>query len=119
MSLKCSVSYNGCRSYCFNGGLWGVSLGQIQSPAETVMHGEATPNTANSGWNFIRPTSGRRPDKTDGSEYAVWTVSTYSYFNFCTRHNDTGNVGFADGHSKAMTYNVLFDNGVNTYFDTN
>ncbi|MEN6644139.1 MAG: DUF1559 domain-containing protein [Armatimonadia bacterium] len=117
MSVKCSVSYNGCRSYPFNGGLWQVALGQVQSPSETVMHGDATCNTANSGWNFIRPSSGHRPDPTDGSQYAVWTSSTYSYFGFCTRHNETGNVGFVDGHAKAMKYETLYNGGVNTWFD--
>jgi prepilin-type N-terminal cleavage/methylation domain-containing protein/prepilin-type processing-associated H-X9-DG protein len=117
MSVKATVTYNGCRSYPFNGGLWGASLGEIQSPAETVMHGDATPNTTNSGWTFIRPSYGRRPDSTDGSEYPVWTVATYSYFSFCTRHNGTGNVGYVDGHAKAMQYDALYANGVNTYFD--
>ncbi len=117
MTARASVSYNGCRSYLFNELLWAQSLGQIQSPAETVLQGEATPNTTNSSWNFLRPSRGHRPDKTDGSEYATWTDAAWSYFNFCTRHNDTGNVGYVDGHAKAMNYNSLFANATNTYFD--
>ncbi len=118
-TAKASVSYNGCRSYLFNELLWQANLAQIQSPAETVMQGEATPNTANSGWNFLRPSRGHRPDKEDGSQYPTWTDSTWSYFNFCTRHNETGNVGYVDGHAKAMKYDALYAGGQNTYFDTN
>jgi len=69
------------------------------------------------------PSRGHRPDAIDGSDWEEWgnggdspTVD-WRYFNFVERHNDTGNVGFADGHAKAMKYNTLYDGGANTYFD--
>jgi len=117
MSVKAGLVYNGTRSYPFNSLLFGVAMAQIQTPAETVLQGEATPNTTNSAWSFIPPSYGRRTDSYDGSQYAVWTDASWRYFNFCTRHNETGNVGYVDGHAKAMKYDALFNGGVNTYFD--
>jgi len=65
------------------------------------------------------PSSGPRGDAPDGSDYKTWDHNIpYEYaFNFCVRHNQVGNVGFVDGHTKAMKYSTLYDNGNDTYFD--
>jgi prepilin-type N-terminal cleavage/methylation domain-containing protein/prepilin-type processing-associated H-X9-DG protein len=125
MTQKSTVSYNGCRSYPFNNMIWGTSLGVIQSPAETVMLGDGTVNTYMGAWDMYRPSNGRRPDRPDGSEYPTWgshttpSTQTYTFLNFAERHNDMGNVGFVDGHAKAMKYETLYAGGANTFFDTN
>ena len=123
-SLKSAVVYNGERCYGFNQLLFGQPIGACQSPSETVMMGDATPNTWMGAWDLYPPTVGRRPDRLDGSEFPLgWgshttpSTQTYVYFNFCVRHNETGNVNYADGHAKAMKYETLFANGANTYFD--
>jgi prepilin-type N-terminal cleavage/methylation domain-containing protein/prepilin-type processing-associated H-X9-DG protein len=123
-SLKSTITYNGERCYGFNELLWGQPIGTVQSPSETVMMGDATPNTYMGAWDMYRPSRGRRPDKLDGSDFPLaWgshttpSTQTYVYFNFCVRHNETGNVNYADGHAKAMKYETLYANGVDTYFD--
>jgi prepilin-type N-terminal cleavage/methylation domain-containing protein/prepilin-type processing-associated H-X9-DG protein len=115
------IVYNACRSYSFNELLWGDPLADIDAPSEIVLHGDATPNTWMGVWDMYRPSrSGHRPDAVDGSDYKTWgggDTQKWTYLNFCARHNDMGNVGFADGHAKAMSYNALYDGGSNTYFD--
>jgi len=114
------MSYNGCRSYCFNELLWTRKLGDVQSPAETVMLGDATPNTYMGAWTLYRPSRGHRQDDTSGRDYATWgggATQTWTQFNFAERHNKQGNVCFADGHSKTATYTQLYNNGTDTYFD--
>ncbi len=39
--------------------------------------------------------------------------------NFSPRHNGQGNVNFADGHAKTMTYTTLYDDGSLYYWDPN
>lgn len=117
---KSRVVYNGTRSYGFNHMLFRQKLAEIQSPAETVMVGDTTPNTYNGAWSWFRPSNGQRPDDVDGSDYATWgsgTTQSWTYMNFCERHNNQGNVCYADGHAKTATYTQLYANGVNTYFD--
>lgn len=116
-TVNANVTYNGCRSYCFNSFLWNQKLAMVLSPAETVMLGDATPNTQQGAWTWYRPSNGHRTDDTDGGDSPTWTVSTLTQMNFAERHNNQGNVCYADGHAKTATYTQLYANGVNTYFD--
>jgi len=121
-SVKVSppITYNECRSYCFNELLWGDLLADVKSPSNVVLHGDATPNTWMGAWSMYRPSRGQRPDAIDGSDYKTWgggDTQRWVYFNFCVRHNEVGNVGYVDGHAKAMSYTALYDGGANTYFD--
>lgn len=125
-AVRSSISYNGTRSYPMNQMLMGVALGTVQTPAETVLMADGTVNTYMGAWDLYYPSrAGRRPDRLDGSDFPNgWGSGTtpntqsYVYFNFAERHNDMGNACFADGHAKAMKYEVLFAGGANTWFDT-
>ena len=100
--------------------LWSDLLADVKSPANVVMHGDATPNTYNGAWSMFRPSRGERLDAKDGTENKLWgsgATQSWTQFNFCVRHNEMGNVGYVDGHAKAMGYGVLYDGGANTYFD--
>jgi prepilin-type N-terminal cleavage/methylation domain-containing protein/prepilin-type processing-associated H-X9-DG protein len=119
-SLKSTIAYNGERSYSYNTFfLSNQSLAAIQSVADTVCLADATPNTWMGTWMLFRPSNGIRPDAQDGTGAASWTTNTQTQFNFCARHSGVGNTLFVDGHVKAMKYDTLYANGVNTYFDLN
>ncbi len=120
---KSRISYNYCLSYSFNDMLWRKKLAQIKSSAGKVFIADSTPHNWAGRWNLFHPSRmGHRPDAVDGSDHETWGEGTsdptidWRYFNFCVRHNMMGNVGFADGHAKAMGYETLYDNGQNTYF---
>ncbi|MEN6643199.1 MAG: DUF1559 domain-containing protein [Armatimonadia bacterium] len=120
-SVKSSIAYNGCRCYPFNNMLWTVALGSIATPAETVMMADGTVNTNWGAWGLFQSSYGRRQDKVDGSEYAIWGPAptlAWTQMNFCARHNEMGNANFVDGHAKAMKYETLYAGGANTWFDT-
>jgi len=80
-----------------------ASLGQIQSPAETVMLGD--------GPACLNMTTGTLyyPDIYPGSRInAMGYVINYSGAYFPNlRHNDMANIAFADGHAKACTMGFL------------
>ncbi|MGM0494659.1 MAG: DUF1559 domain-containing protein [Armatimonadota bacterium] len=118
------VYYKGERSYgmnaylCPHGSTIPPGLPDIDKPAEVVTIGDITPNTAWLTWRMFPPSNGMRQDALDGSENKNWdhdTPGEYA-FNFCQRHNDQGNVGFADGHAKTMSYSALYDGGNDTHF---
>jgi len=101
--------------YGYNLGLNYVALAQIRTPAETVLIGDDTfgsmtlyhpsQGVGNWGANYVTP---------EGSTGAAiqWGVNCpYG------RHNGTANVGFCDGHAKAMNPLVLWDDGTDTYYD--
>ena len=126
------TSYLGSRSYGYNtriiGANWSRSIGDIKRPAEIVMMGDVC-HDCNATYRFHPPTAGPfmcDPDGTNcricggthNSRYAVPLGShTWVYdrpgFNFLERHNGTGNVGFCDGHAKAMKQTDLYQNGSN------
>ena len=121
---KSRVSYNNCLSYSFNEMLFGRPLAEITRSAEKVFLADSTPHNWGGRWLLFRPSRmGHRPDAVDGSDYATWGEGTsdptidWRYLNFCVRHNMMGNVGFADGHAKAMGYETIYDNGQDTYFN--
>jgi prepilin-type processing-associated H-X9-DG protein len=123
-TVKSSIGYCGNRSYSFNDMMWQRKLAEIESPATKVFLADSTPHVWAGRPHLFHPSRmGHRPDAIDGSDYAEWGVGgdpetvDWRYLNFCVRHNDMGNVSFADGHAKAMKYSTLFDNGNNTYFD--
>ncbi|MCE5238264.1 DUF1559 domain-containing protein [bacterium] len=124
-SVRSTVIYNGCRSYAFNNMQFGAAIGTINSPAETIMMGDATVNTYNGAWSLFRASNGHRIDKLNGGDYATWGGTTpvntqaWVYMNFCERHNDMGNASFMDGHAKTMKYETLYAGGANTWFDSN
>ncbi|MEA3400735.1 MAG: DUF1559 domain-containing protein [Armatimonadota bacterium] len=118
------IYYKGSRSYGMNAylclhGSTPPSLAQVKQPASCVTVADITPNIAWLTWQIFPPSSGMRGDAPDGSDHDTWDHNIpYEYtFNFCVRHNQQGNVGFVDGHAKAMGYQVLYDNGNDTYFD--
>ena len=120
--IKSTIIYNGCRSYPFNAMLWTAALGSIATPAETVLMADGTTNSYMGAWDLYRPSYGHRTDKVSGSDYTNWgggATQTWVYMNFAARHNEMGNVSFVDGHAKAMSYDSLYSNGTNTYFDLN
>jgi prepilin-type N-terminal cleavage/methylation domain-containing protein/prepilin-type processing-associated H-X9-DG protein len=119
------VYYKGERSYgmnqylCPHGSTIPPSLADIDAPAQLVTIGDITPNTSWYTWRMFPPSAGMRLDALDGSENKSWNHDTpgeYN-FNFCVRHNDQGNVGYADGHAKSMGYTALYDGGEDTYFE--
>jgi prepilin-type processing-associated H-X9-DG protein len=123
--LASRVVWAGDRSYGWNWlimHIWGATkLAEIEAPAERVVCGDFTMES----WTpsaLLQPSRGHRPDPVDGSRYNSYVdhnVWGDYYFNFCARHNLTGNVCFVDGHSKAMSYSALYDGGKNTYFGKN
>ena len=118
------ISYNCSLSYSVNDMLYARKLAKVTRSAETVLLADSTPHNWAGRWNLFHPSRmGHRPDAVDGGDYLVWgegagdpTVD-WRYLNFCVRHNMMGNVGFVDGHAKAMGYEALYDGGQNTYFD--
>ena len=109
-------------------------LASIRRPSEIVMMGDVMQDP-NARGRFNVPTNARAPlhdlMELDGSNctvcggshnYQYATGHAYTYdpigFNFFVRHNGTGNVGFMDGHAKAMTYFDMYrDGSQHPYFD--
>ncbi|MEN6547944.1 MAG: DUF1559 domain-containing protein [Armatimonadia bacterium] len=138
-SEKSQNSYLGSRSYGYNssiiqsGANTSASLGQIVRPAEIVMLGDVCQDN-NATYRFSAPTAGPFQCDPDGSHCKVCggthnsryadsghgSIYDRPGFNFIERHNGMGNVGFCDGHAKAMKHMDLYQNGVNhPYFDWN
>jgi len=71
-------------------GYGGVPIAEIDYPAETIMLGDSGAHQVSSGgWS-------------NGMAYVInWGREPSSYFVYM-RHNETGNIGFCDGHAKAM-----------------
>ena len=102
------------RGYGYNISLGYVALAKINSPASKVLFADDTfgsmtlyspsQGVPNWGANFVNP-----PGSTGAA--IVWgTNCPYG------RHNDMVNVGFCDGHAKAMKPIELWANGVNTWY---
>jgi len=127
--------YLGHRSYGYHTGLMpqnaGVSLSQIQRPAEIAMVADVLQNP-NARGQLHMPTAGKMVTDPDGSncsycggKHLSMFPSSDTYhnylrpgFNVLERHNGVANVGFADGHVKAMKHVTLYNNGSNApYFN--
>ena len=132
-----TTDYLGNRSYGYSTQLMrvnviGAGLGEITRPAEIVLMGDVA-QEQNARVGFYPPSSGHFICDPDGSHCTVcgqkhnscaFDVPTVihnwqqAHFNFIERHNGMGNVGFCDGHVKAMSHYALYNNGNNhPYFD--
>ncbi|MGI5819996.1 MAG: type II secretion system protein [Armatimonadota bacterium] len=124
-------------SYGYNRRLNRVKLATIKRAAEIVMFADATMDS----WG-----PGRLYDPAGTSEDAPMVVNGYNPhiadvdftgvtadnsrwdtganggrpgMNFCPRHNGQGNVNYADGHAKSVTYGALYNNGDLYFWDPN
>ncbi len=128
-------SYLGNRSYGYHQSLMpaaaaGVKLGEVLRPAEIVLMGEVC-HDCNAPVTMLLPSQGPFQCDPDGSNCKLCGQRHNSYFpnhgawerpgfNFIERHQGTGNVGFVDGHAKAMKHIELYRNGSNApYFNYN
>jgi prepilin-type N-terminal cleavage/methylation domain-containing protein/prepilin-type processing-associated H-X9-DG protein len=109
------------------------TVAEVRRPAQIVMMGDVCQDQNLRG-RFWHPQKGPfmcDPDGTNcqvcggthNSQYADPRGSHSSQydppgFNFLERHNGTGNVGFFDGHAKAMKHTELYNNGsMEPYFN--
>ncbi len=128
--VKSILAYAGERSYGLNAYVYdqslavGIALGQWQAPAEQYLLAETTPNVNLAPWQFYRAGRGHRPDDPSGAEYHLWNAGTtpvdtgsWGYMNLAVRHNQVGNIGFIDGHAKALTYEVAYNQKRDDCFD--
>ena len=122
-SLDSHVGFLALRSYGWNRAMnWG-KLASVKRPAEILMWADCTMDSWGPGRHY-RPTDGYNAEiaETPMKWNSWWKVEDHGGnrpgFNFCARHNMTGNVGFVDGHAKAMSYSTLYNNRNNhPYFD--
>ncbi|MGI5818945.1 MAG: H-X9-DG-CTERM domain-containing protein [Armatimonadota bacterium] len=134
------TSYLGHRSYGYNTRVFATGetpsarkLAVIRRPADIVMMGDVC-HDRNATFRFHPPSSGPfmcDPDGTNcqvcgGTHNSLYANPLGSHasqydrpgFNFIERHNGTGNVGFCDGHAKAMKHTELYQNGnIHPYFN--
>ncbi|MEN6549780.1 MAG: DUF1559 domain-containing protein [Armatimonadia bacterium] len=136
--LKSNTSYLGSMSYGYNPFLInadaGARLGAVTRPAEIVMLADVMQDS-NAPGRLLDPLNyGPMLTKYDGTECTICGGSHNSLmpanvnghgiqrpgFNVIERHNGTANVGFADGHAKAMKHLTLYNNRNNyPYFSLN
>ncbi len=126
--------YLGHRSYGYHRELMpinarGVSLGQIQRPAEIAMVADVLQNP-NARGLLMRPADGKMVTGYDGSncsycggKHVSMFPSSDTYhnylspgFNVIERHNGVANVAFVDGHVKAMKHVTLYNTGSQGHF---
>ncbi|NLO06640.1 MAG: DUF1559 domain-containing protein [candidate division WS1 bacterium] len=121
-------------SYGYSKMIHGVKAALIQRPAEIVMFADATMDSYGPGrLTDPRGSSEDAPMVTNGfnphiasNDFSGVTADNSRWdsganggrpgMNFCPRHNGQGNVNFADGHAKSMTYTALYDNGSTRYW---
>ncbi len=112
------------RSYSFQQFLDFQKLASVKRVAETVMWFDGTQDSWGPGRGY-NPGNGHRTDDVTGKDNNCWWDTSANGgvrpgFNFCARHNGMGNVGFVDGHAKAMNYETLYNGGSRTpYFSLN
>jgi prepilin-type N-terminal cleavage/methylation domain-containing protein/prepilin-type processing-associated H-X9-DG protein len=129
-SHRSTLTSLGSRSYAYHISLFpsvsaAPKMGVIQRPAEIVMMADATMDRNLQGW-LLTPSYGILKANLDGTNCTIcgnthnsefWTVPPHAWeqpgFNIIERHNGTANVGFCDGHAKAMKYMALFNSGNN------
>ncbi len=132
--MKCSQTYLGNRSYGYHTALIpantrGRKQGEVKRPSEIVLMGDVC-HDPNAPVRFHYPSAGPFRCDPDGSNCQTCGGTHNSYygnhswerpgFNFIERHNGMGNVGFVDGHAKAMKHATLYNGGNNhPYFDYN
>jgi prepilin-type N-terminal cleavage/methylation domain-containing protein/prepilin-type processing-associated H-X9-DG protein len=123
----------GSRSYGYHLQLFpsvspGAKMGTIVRPAEIVMMGDVVEDCNLPGWMLL-PSQGAMKTNYDGSNCSICGQTHNSYFpnhgswqqpgfNVIERHNGTANIGFCDGHAKAMKHSTLYNGGSNApYFN--
>lgn len=131
-----ATSYLGSMSYgynvrMFNAGAPCAKLGDVKRPADIVMMGDVM-GDPNAPGRFLYPSFGAMNSNYDGTGCKICggthnsmmpsTTSGHSWqrpnFNLLERHNGFGNVGFMDGHCKAMKHTEVYHGGNNhPYFD--
>lgn len=119
----------GSRSYAYNLNLFpsvsaAPKLSQVLRPADIIMLSDAMEDGNLPGW-LLGPAYGPLKTDLDGSHCQICGQTHNSLFpgtgnghswqqpgcNFFPRHNSMGNVGFCDGHAKALPYPVVYNNG--------
>jgi len=122
-------AFLGERSYGWNHLIFAwyhTKLASIKSPAETVMSADTCMDSWGPG-RLYYPSAGYNDSIAtmtfpSGCDDSIWDTGGLGGqrpgFNFVPRHNGQGNVAFVDGHAKTMSYTALYDNGNNTWFDT-
>ena len=113
-------------SYSYQQMLDFVKLATIQRSAEMVMWfdgcqdgwGNGRGYRPSNGYNSVVSSQTGWPDNCDNSHWGTpvgsFTGDGRPGFNFSPRHNGMGNVGFCDGHAKAMNYEALYNGGSNS-----
>ncbi len=116
-------------SYGYNRRLNRVKLSIVQRPADIVLFADAVMDSWGPGRLYDPAGTGDDAPMVENGynhhiadqDFAGLTADN-SYWhstnnggrpgmNFSPRHNGQGNVAFADGHAKTMTYNALYDEG--------
>jgi len=130
--ISSNSSYLGNRSYGYNMFLFLAAatcpkLGNVVRPAEIFMMGDVChdPNAPGRGWcpsggPFRCDPDGSNCKTCGGRHNSLYGNHNWERpgFNFIERHTGIGNVGFCDGHAKAMKHYGLYRNGNNyPYFD--
>jgi len=120
------LSYLEHMSYGYNTGLFLVNsarkLAQVKRPAQIVMMGDVCQDP-NAPGRFHPPTAGPFKCDPDGTNCQLcgethnWRFRGPNHtwdrpgFNMLERHNGTANLGFVDGHAKAMRHTAVYNNG--------
>jgi prepilin-type processing-associated H-X9-DG protein len=124
--MKSTTSYLGSMSYGYNpyviNNNFGARLGAIPRPAECVLLADVCEDS-NAPGRMLTPAGygpflcnhdGTNCQLCGGSHNSYFTTHSNTYtrpgFNVIERHNGTANVGFADGHAKAMKHTTLYNN---------
>ena len=122
----------GSRSYGYHDLLFpsvsrAPKMGTIQRPAEIVLMGDTVMDPNLQG-RILRPSAGPMKMNYDGSNCQLCGAKHNSAFcntgwaqpgfNIIERHSGNANIGFADGHAKAMRHSTLYNGGNNApYFN--
>lgn len=131
--MKSTLTSLGSRSYGYHLGLFpsiatAPKMGSILRPAEIVMMGDVVEDCNLQGW-MLYPSQGKMKMDPDGSNCTLCGARHNSLFinhgswqqpgfNVIERHNGMANIGFCDGHAKAMKHSTLYNNGNNApYFN--
>jgi prepilin-type N-terminal cleavage/methylation domain-containing protein/prepilin-type processing-associated H-X9-DG protein len=121
------ASYLGSASYGYNinllGSGWARSLGEIKRPAEVILLADAL-GDRNAMGNLLPPSYGPIATAPDGSNCPLCGGKHNSIYyaatghawerpgcNVIERHNGMANVGFCDGHAKAMKNSTAYNSG--------
>ena len=86
MSLALNISYDD----------GGMALAQIEQPSDTILLADSGPGRASQKWDagmgYV----------INAKRLSTFLADTSNGYCVYTRHNDMANVGFVDGHAKAM-----------------